>query len=72
LKTHKDLEVWQKSIALVTAVYKLTQSFPKDEIYGLTRQIRRFAVSIPSNIAEGAERNHKTEFIQFLYNSWVV
>ena len=67
MKTHKDLEVWKKSIVLVTALYQHTKSFPKDEVYGLIQQIRRSAVSIPSNIAEGAARNHKTENIQFLY-----
>jgi four helix bundle protein len=65
--THIDLEVWKRSIKLVTDVYKLTSSFPKQEIYGLTSQIRRSAVSIPSNIAEGAARRSKTEFRQFLY-----
>ena len=67
VRTHKDLEVWQKSIAFVTAIYKATDSFPNSEIYGLTSQIRRSAVSIPSNIAEGATRKHKAEFKQFLY-----
>jgi four helix bundle protein len=69
MKTHKDLEVWKKSINIVTTVYKITASFPKDELYGLTSQIRRAAVSIPSNIAEGAGRNHVNEFRQFLYIS---
>ena len=50
-------------------VYSLTRAFPKEEIYGLSSQMRRAAVSIPSNIAEGAARNHKKEFIQFLYTS---
>ncbi len=67
MKTHKDLDVWGKSIELVTHIYELTKSFPKEEIYGLTSQIRRAAVSIPANIAEGAARNSKKEFIQFLY-----
>ncbi len=67
VRTHKDLEVWQKSIAFVTTIYKATGSFPNQEIYGLTSQIRRSAVSIPSNIAEGATRKGKTEFKQFLY-----
>jgi len=66
-KTHKDLDVWKNGIHLVTEVYKLTSSFPKEEIYGLTSQVRRSAVSIPSNIAEGAARNHVKEYIQFLY-----
>jgi four helix bundle protein len=64
---HKDLEVWKLSINFVTSIYKKTNSFPKEEIYGLTSQIRRAAVSIPSNIAEGAARRNKTEFRQFLY-----
>jgi len=67
MKTHKDLEVWKNSIDLVTSVYEITKTFPKYELYGLTSQIRRSAVSIPSNIAEGAGRNHNKEFIQFLY-----
>ena len=67
MKTHKDLEAWKNAINLVVKVYKLTESFPKHEMYGLTNQIRRAAVSIPSNIAEGAGRNHDKEFIQFLY-----
>jgi len=67
MKTHKDLDVWIKSIELVTKVYKLTNNFPKDELYGLANQIRRAAVSVPSNIAEGAGRNSTNEFLQFLY-----
>jgi four helix bundle protein len=65
--THKDLDVWKKSIEFLSIIYKKTSSFPKEEIYGLTSQIRRAAVSIPSNIAEGAARRNKTEFRQFLY-----
>ncbi|MDH2207303.1 four helix bundle protein [Empedobacter sp. GD03644] len=67
MKTHKDLDVWKKSVDFVTIIYKETQSFPKEEIYGLTNQIRRSAVSISSNIAEGAARNSDKEFIHFLY-----
>jgi len=67
IRNHKDLEVWKKSIDLVSNIYKITESFPNKELYGLTNQIRRAAVSIPSNIAEGAARNSKKEFIQFLY-----
>ncbi|MFA5010605.1 MAG: four helix bundle protein [Ignavibacteria bacterium] len=67
IRTHKDLDVWKKSIDLVAEIYEITKSFPKEEIYGITNQIRRAAVSIPSNIAEGAGRNHDKEFIQFLY-----
>jgi four helix bundle protein len=69
MNNHKDLDVWNKSISLVTDIYKLTKDFPKDEIYGLTTHMRRAAVSIPSNIAEGASRNSGKEFIQFLYIS---
>ena len=69
MNNHKDLDVWNKSISLVTDIYKLTKDFAKDEIYGLTTQMRSAAVSIPSNIAEGASRNSGKEFIQFLYIS---
>jgi four helix bundle protein len=67
MKTHKDLDVWKKAIELVASIYKIPSSFPKEELYGLTSQIRRAAVSLPSNIAEGAARNHVNEFRQFLY-----
>jgi four helix bundle protein len=67
LKTHKDLNVWQNSIDFVTKIYNISKNFPKEEAYGLQNQIRRAAVSIPSNISEGASRNSKKEFIQFLY-----
>ena len=66
---HKDLDVWQKSMALVLDVYKLTQAFPAPELYALTAQIRRSAVPIPSNIAEGAARKSDEDFIQFYYIS---
>ena len=69
LRTHKDLEVWKNSVLFVTDVYKITKSFPSSEIYGLTNQIRRASVSIPSNIAEGSARNSDKEYIQFLYIS---
>lgn len=69
MKTHKDLDVYKNAIELVTMVYKMTKSssFPREEMYGLVSQIRRAAVSVPSNIAEGSARNHNKEFIQFLY-----
>ena len=67
LKTHKDLDVWNDAMELVTNIYKLTKTFPKDELYGLTSQMKRSAVSVPSNIAEGAARKNKAEFIQFLH-----
>ncbi|MCU4166640.1 four helix bundle protein [Carboxylicivirga caseinilyticus] len=64
---YKDLKVWQDSIDFVVSVYELTKAFPSEEIYALTSQIKRAVVSIPSNIAEGANRNTDKEFIQFLY-----
>jgi len=69
LRNHKDLTVWKRSFEMVIHLYKTTANFPKDELYGLTSQIRRAAVSIPSNIAEGAARSSRKEFIQFLYIS---
>lgn len=69
MQTHKDLIVWQKSIDFVIEVYTMTNSFPKEEIYGLTSQIRRAAVSISSNIAEGYGRNSDKELIRFLFVS---
>ena len=66
MKTYKDLIVWQKSIELVVVVYELTEKFPKDEIFGITSQIRRAAVSVPSNIAEGKMRGGNVEFKRFL------
>ena len=66
---HKQLDVWNESIKLVTEVYKITKSYPKEEIYGLTSQIRRAAISVPSNVAEGAARNSDKEFIRFLYTA---
>jgi four helix bundle protein len=69
MKTHKDLDVWNYAINFVTELYQITAKFPKEETYGLSSQMRRAAVSIPSNIAEGAARNHKNEFRQFLYIS---
>ena len=62
----KDLEVWRKSIDAVTAVYSISAAFPETEKFGLTNQIRRAAVSIPSNIAEGSARHHSKDFIHFL------
>jgi four helix bundle protein len=66
-KNYIDLDVWKKSRLLTSFIYKLTSEFPKDEIYGLTQQIRRAAISIPSNIAEGTGRQSSKETIQFLY-----
>jgi hypothetical protein len=61
---HKELDVWKESMFLAKEVYFLTKSFPKDELYGITSQIRRASVSVPSNIAEGAARSSDKEFIQ--------
>jgi len=66
MKTHKDLDVWKKSVDFVVNIYRITSKFPKEEIYGITSQIRRASVSIPSNIAEGAGRNSDKEFLYFL------
>ncbi len=66
VKSYKELIVWQKSIELVVAVYRHTMMFPKDEIYGLRQQLRRAAVSIPSNIAEGQCRGTTKDFLHFL------
>ena len=67
MSTHKDLDVWKKAMGLAAEVYSLTARFPREELYNLTSQIRRSAVSIPSNIAEGAARHSRNEFIQFLH-----
>lgn len=64
--SYRDLEVWQKSIAMVTSVYSISKQLPKEELYSLTNQIRRAAVSIPSNIAEGKARYNTKDFIRFL------
>lgn len=68
-RSYKDLVAWQKSMDLVTAVYRATASFPKDELFGITAQLRRAAVSIPSNIAEGQGRLGEKEFRFFLGQS---
>ena len=69
IKSFKDLEIWKRGIALVEEIYEQTRSFPKEELYGLTSQLRRAAVSIPSNISEGFARFHNKEYRQFLYTS---
>src|SRR5208283_794307 len=66
VKSYEDLMVWKKAMELVFAVYAATAQFPREEVYGLTSQMRRSAVSIPSNIAEGQGRATKGEFVQFL------
>ena len=63
---YKDLIVWQKSLILVKEVYKITELLPKNEVFGLISQMRRSAVSIPSNIAEGRQRSSRKDFVQFL------
>jgi four helix bundle protein len=65
-RAHKKLEIWQESVALATFIYEITGTFPKSELYGLTSQMRRAAISVPSNIAEGAARFSSKEFCQFL------
>lgn len=66
MSTFRDLIIWQKSMLLVTEVYQITTVFPKEEIYGLSSQIRRCAISIPSNIAEGYGREGNKDYLKFL------
>ena len=66
MKTYRDLIVWQKAMQMVTYIYQLTGDFPKNELYGLTSQIRRCAISIPSKIAEGYGRNSTDDYLRFL------
>ena len=67
INSYKDLIVWQKSMDLALQIYNTTKTFPKEEIYVITAQLRRAAVSIPSNIAEGHQRNSTKEYLSFLY-----
>lgn len=67
--SHKDLKVWQKAVDLALEVYRGTRCFPRDELYGLTSQIRRAAVSVPSNIAEGKGKSSDKELVLFLYHA---
>ncbi len=67
MSSFRELKVWQKSYDLSLVIYSMTKTFPKEELFGLVSQIRRCAISIPSNIAEGHARKSKKEFIQFLY-----
>lgn len=68
-ESFRDLLAWQKAMTLVTEVYRATEAFPKNELYGLTSQVRRSAVSVPSNIAEGKGRFTKKEYVHFLANA---
>ena len=70
IRSYRDLKAWQKARSLVKRVYGATGIFPKEELYGLARQLRRAAVSVPSNIAEGYGRKHKAEYDQFLSISY--
>ncbi|OQY39541.1 hypothetical protein B6228_02970 [Candidatus Atribacteria bacterium 4572_76] len=72
IKNFQDLRIWQKGIEVVKDIYILTKKFPKEELYGLTSQMRRSAISIPSNIAEGFRRYHNKEYKQFLYIALVL
>ena len=67
IRNYKDLNIWKRSIELVKNIYEISNSFPKEELYVLTSQLRRTAISIPSNIAEGFSRFHNKEYRQFLY-----
>ena len=67
IQSHKDLIVWNKAMELVEKIYLATQQFPREEQYGITSQMRRSSVAIPSNIAEGYHRHHLKEYVQFLY-----
>lgn len=66
VKNYRDLIVWQKAMGLVTEIYQYTKSFPEEERYGLTSQLRRSSVSLPSNMAEGYGRNSTQDYIRFL------
>ena len=67
IKSFKDLRIWQKGIEIVSDIYILSKKFPKEELFNLTSQLRRSAISIPSNIAEGFKRFHNKEYKQFLF-----
>ena len=69
VRSYRDLVVWQKAVEFVTEIYRLTHTFPKEEMFGLMSQMRRAAVSIPSNIAEGHGRLSRKEYIHFLGNA---
>lgn len=67
IQSYRDLRVWQEAVNLAESCYRLTKTFPKEELYGMTTQIRRASVSIAANIAEGYGRKTRGEYIQFLY-----
>jgi len=67
IRSYRDLEIWKEGIELVKDIYRLTENFPKQEMYSLVSQMRRSALSIPSNVAEGFRRYHNKEYKQFLY-----
>jgi len=69
IRTYRDLDIWNAAIELVKETCKSTEKFPKNEVYGLVSQMRRSAISIPSNVAEGFRRYHNKEYKQFLYTS---
>lgn len=69
MRDYKNIKAYQFADGLVIEIYRLTKDFPKEELYGLTSQIRRAAVSVPTNIAEGASRQHKKDYLHFLYIS---
>jgi four helix bundle protein len=69
IRTYRDLDIWKKGIELVKEIYRLTEKFPKQEMYCLVPQMRRSAISVPSNVAEGFRRYHNKEYRQFLYVS---
>ena len=66
IRTYRDLVVWQKAMVYVTSIYESTKVFPKEEVYGLVSQLRRSAISIPSNIAEGFGRRSRADYVRFL------
>ena len=69
VQSYKDLDIWKRSCTMVTTIYRATENFPKREMFGLTSQLRRAAISVPANIAEGAARLYTREYIRFLSNA---
>jgi len=69
MRDYKNIKAYQLADSLVLGIYKATKDFPKDELYGLTSQLRRAAVSVPANIVEGSSRQHKRDYLNFLYTS---